>query len=689
MTRNNRVKRHLNRIKKRRDARKDGLSLQHKCRLNRRHHEVEKASAFITNLSDHELTDDEILALSKGLGFVPTPNKPKKSAIMKDCNAFIRTMRIRFIAATNRWPKTHKFRLPSKWNPGPTRNCKLEDFFENLKEEISKVPIKNAKFNYNSSMKKAWEDLKKNTNLILKGYDKGRGIAVISKEHYLQEGYRQLTNKDQYLKLDYNPTKDTTDMLHSLICEMHLRKQLDTALADYLDPCNGQMKTPVFFMLPKIHKKPPLGSRFVGRPVVSNCGSPLEKASEFLDFYLLPIVKSQPTYLKDTGDTIRKIEALSLPPNVILASLDIISMFTSVPQNEAFEVTLNTLANADPFLQDPIMPDIEYMAELLRLVLYRNAFEFNEEFFLQISGVPMGQKSSGSICNLVVHELENKILKLTPYIHTLYRYMDDTLVFWTGSLQQLKDFVNEINTLHETLKFTYEASETSIQFLDLVLYKGTRFKETGILDIKCHTKKTETGQFLHRTSSHPRSVFKGFLRGEIMRYARNNNNIDTFREKKEFFMQKLTNRGYTESELLDADLSINLGDRSTYIQEKPKSLEIPLVFKTTYFPHMSGKHIKNAIMKHWHMIGDHDHLKTIFPKPPIVAYSRTNSLRDTLVRAKLPRRKEEDSTYVDFIENDDLPPSSPTLIMLQELQAESRGFDNVLYLIDSDDDNLE
>ncbi len=478
-------------------------------------------------------------------------------------------------------------------------------------------------------------------------------------------------------------------MLHSLICEMHLRKQLDTALADYLDPCNGQMKTPVFFMLPKIHKKPPPGSSFVGRPVVSNCGSPLEKASEFLDFYLLPIVKSQPTYLKDTGDTIRKIEALSLPPNVILASLDIISMFTSVPQNEAFEVTLNTLANADPFLQDPIMPDIEYMAELLRLVLYRNAFEFNEEFFLQISGVPMGQKSSGSICNLVVHELENKILKLTPYIHTLYRYMDDTLVFWTGSLQQLKDFVNEINTLHETLKFTYEASETSIQFLDLVLYKGTRFKETGILDIKCHTKKTETGQFLHRTSSHPRSVFKGFLRGEIMRYARNNNNMDTFREKKEFFMQKLTNRGYTESELLDADLSINLGDRSTYIQEKPKSLEIPLVFKTTYFPHMSGKHIKNAIMKHWHMIGDHDHLKTIFPKPPIVAYSRTNSLRDTLVRAKLPRRKEEDSTYVDFIENDDLPPSSPTLIMLQELQAESRGFDNVLYLIDSDDDNLE
>ena len=29
------------------------------------------------------------------------------------------------------------------------------------------------------------------------------------------------------------------------------------------------------------------------------------------------------------------------------------------------------------------------------------------------------------------------------------------------------------------------------------IYKGKRFDERGILDIKCHTKKTETGQLLH------------------------------------------------------------------------------------------------------------------------------------------------------------------------------------------------
>ena len=489
-------------------------------RSQKRQQEIEKASAFITNISNYALTDDQIIALSKGLGFIPTPDKPSRISLIRDSNNLIRTMRIRYHAAGNRWPKRHKFRLPSEWQPGPTECNDLEDFFESLKLELSKIPYRKVKPNYSSNEKKAWEALKGDPEIILKPYDKGRGIAVISKTHYLEEGYRQLGMKEQYMKLDYNPTTHTADMLHNLVCKMYLDEQIDRSLAEYLDPHNSQMRTPVFFMLPKVHKTPPPGVHFVGRPVVSNCSSPLERVSELIDFYLLPVVRSQPTYLKDTGDTIRKVENIQLPNDIILASFDVVSMFTSVPQDEAFRTTLETLANLDPFDYNPVIPDEEYMAELLRLVLYKNSFEFNDEYFLQISGVPMGQKSSGSICNLVVHELEKKILQSTKYIHTLYRYMDDTLVFWTGSLAQLEDFIQFINTLHGSLKFTYEASVQSIQFLDLVIYKGKRFDETGILDIKCHTKKTETGQFLHRSSCHPQPVFDGFLRGEIIRYAK-------------------------------------------------------------------------------------------------------------------------------------------------------------------------
>ena len=182
-------------------------------------------------------------------------------------------------------------------------NKDLEDFFESLKIELSKIPLRNVKANHNTNDKKAWETLKQNPEIILKPYDKRSGIALISKKHYLEEGYRQLGMKDQYMKINHNPTPHTAEMLHNLVCKMYVDKQIDRSLAHYLDPHNGQMRAPVFFMLPKVHKIPPEGVRFVGRPVASNCSPPLERASELIDFYLLPVVRSQPTYLKDTGDT--------------------------------------------------------------------------------------------------------------------------------------------------------------------------------------------------------------------------------------------------------------------------------------------------------------------------------------------------------------------------------------------------
>ena len=107
--------------------------------------------------------------------------------------------------------------------------------------------------------------------------------------------------------------------------------------------------------------RPPSRGAFCRKTVVSNCLSPLERVSELIYFYLFPVVRSRPTYLKDTGDTIRKVEKIQLPNDIILASFDVVSMFTSVPQDEAFRTTLETLANLDPFDYNPAIPDEEYI----------------------------------------------------------------------------------------------------------------------------------------------------------------------------------------------------------------------------------------------------------------------------------------------------------------------------------------
>ena len=50
------------------------------------------------------------------------------------------------------------------------------------------------------------------------------------------------------------------------------------------------------YLSPKIHKRL---SKVPGRPVISNCGTPTEKTSEFLDFYLKPLMQNGWSYIRD------------------------------------------------------------------------------------------------------------------------------------------------------------------------------------------------------------------------------------------------------------------------------------------------------------------------------------------------------------------------------------------------------
>jgi hypothetical protein len=281
-------------------------------------------------------------------------------------------------------------------------------------------------------------------------------------------------------------------------------------------------------------------------------------------------------------------------------------------------------------------------------------------------------KSSPSISCLVVNKLVQLILQMETRIISFHIYMDDTILFWEGSMMQLEHFIARINTLHDTLTFTYVASHTEIQFLDLVIYKGNRFKASNILDIKCFTKPTETWCYLDRASSHSPSIFPGFIRGELIRYVRNSNNPESYEEKKSIFTSKLLERGYTKTEILSASSRVDFNNRPAYIAEKLKDNTIPLVFKTQYYPQISSKHIKNAITKHWNIVSDNNILKHIFPAIPIIAYSRAENLSDELVRARLHKSEDTDIERIPKTQR----PGSPTLHMLQDLESESRGFND-------------
>ena len=168
----------------------------------------------------------------------------------------------------------------------------------------------------------------------------------------------------------------------------------------------------------------------MGRPIVSNCGGPCEKIGEFIDFFSVPLVQKQPTYLRDTKDVIRKIEQLKLPKHCLLVTIDCIGMFTNVLQTEVEKEVIKALSETNRRNYFPKMPPIRHMEALLKLILQRNCFSLNEKCYLQTTGVAMGQKCAPELYDIMFHSLEKKFISLSDKIFKWYRYRDDILCFW-------------------------------------------------------------------------------------------------------------------------------------------------------------------------------------------------------------------------------------------------------------------
>ena len=78
----------------------------------------------------------------------------------------------------------------------------------------------------------------------------------------------------------------------------------------------------------------------------------------------------------------------------------------------------------------------------------------------------MGAKMAPAYANLFLGKLEEKLNELgKPHVMLWKRFIDDIIVIWTGSASEFIKYMNTINQLHHTIKFTYELSETEFTFL--------------------------------------------------------------------------------------------------------------------------------------------------------------------------------------------------------------------------------
>ena len=466
------------------------------------------------NLSSVVLSKYELCILSKGLSFIPKPKRLDHVDLLRDANNLIGKMKTMY----ERYNKPRRERSPFYRKPTRTQhrhwltdNQALENIAHGLKMRLASIQYEQIeKDNLSYGERKALTDLMSRTDIVINKADKGSTIVVIDRDDYVRDALEHLADQSVYQQLASDTTGDTKQMISKKLDKLMRSGMLDKDMHTYCEPPVSHRTSRLYF-LKKIHKNP-----MKIRPIVSSCNSVTENISEFVDHWLQPEMRKLPSHLKDTNAFTNLIETTKLPDNCILTSIDVSSLYTNIPHDEGKRFAMEALANSDP---TPGQPPPEVIGELIDLVLKNNIFEFDGKHYLQIQGTAMGTKMAPAYANLFMGKIEDQLRSIGGDNILLWkRFIDDIFLVWTGTEDELRMFLSDINKVHRTIQFTWEISHSEITFLDTTLYKGPRFMREGTLDIRTHIKPTNKQLYVHASSYHPPGTRKGIAIGEAKRY---------------------------------------------------------------------------------------------------------------------------------------------------------------------------
>ena len=206
-------------------------------------------------------------------------------------------------------------------------------------------------------------------------------------------------------------------------------------------------------------------------------------------------------------------------------SLDVKSLFTIIPIEYTLNIIKQSLKNCNT------IPNKEKNGtlELIENIIYNNTFQFDNKYFKQIEGVPMGSPISPSFAEIFLKDFEKNFLdkvNLKPKLYT--GYVDDMFIVWPHSDRQFDLFFTKINKFHPNLKFTCEHPvNNNLNFLDVTI----TVKENSVRIVPFY-KPTHNGKFLNSNSEHPLSQKIGHYSNLFSRII--SLTLEPLEEKKQF-----------------------------------------------------------------------------------------------------------------------------------------------------------
>ncbi|CAD6225600.1 GSCOCG00011838001-RA-CDS, partial [Cotesia congregata] len=291
-----------------------------------------------------------------------------------------------------------------------------------------------------------------------------------------------------YLQTNKDPTRKYQDKVNGIIAVLLEESVICDQKARYLKAHNTL--PPRLYELRKIHKP---GCKL--RPVVSCIKSPCYKLAKFLHGLLTPLINTFEFNIRNSTEMVRFINNTRLPPDYILVSLDVVSLFTNIPKALVLEIINEEYET----IRELVKVSKGKLCSLINVCFKTSYFTFNNVFYLQLDGSSMGNPASPVLANLVMDYVLWKIVDSLPFhVPFLKLYMDDTLLAMPGD--EVDGLLDHFNRFHEKIQFTMEREQDGeLAFLDTIVIRMADEE----LRTKWFQKPTSSGRLLNFNSHHP------------------------------------------------------------------------------------------------------------------------------------------------------------------------------------------
>jgi len=176
-----------------------------------------------------------------------------------------------------------------------------------------------------------------------------------------------------------------------------------------------------------------------------------------------------------------------------------------------------------------------------------------EALFLLLIKVPLSTENLS--CNYDLLEINILVHKFIN-IHGIYK-------------KDVGTWINEFNQMRENIFIDKWTFGNHVAYMDLYIFKGNNFFDTGILSIKVYQKPENRYMYIPYKSAHPRHTIKNYVLGELKRYVRINTEELNYQKIKNNFFLRMRNRGFHKNVLANWFSQVKYSNRAKFLDDNP------------------------------------------------------------------------------------------------------------------------